>query len=126
MTSNKVTVNISIPQGSVLGCLLFSLYINDLASVSKVLKPVLFADDTTFVHSDFDYQRLVRDFTCELAKVNLWLIRNRLTLNVDKTVALLFTNRKGDTDQNIKLYISQSCIEFSSEINTLELSSMIV
>ena len=110
--SSSAVGNISIPQGSVLGCVLFSLYNNDLPSISNVLKPVLFADDTVFIHSDSNFNCLISNFNNELTKINLWLVRNKLTLSIDKTVSLIFSNRKQAIDSNNKLRIANSHVNF--------------
>ena len=74
-TSHAARTNISIPQGSVLGCNLFSLYFSDVAYVSEVLKPILFAEDTAFIGSDVRFiVRLCDRFNEELQKINAWLV----------------------------------------------------
>ena len=97
------TISIGIPQGSVLSCLLFSVYINDLSEVSPVLHNVLFADDTCFSLSDSDFTNLVRIFNEELDKVGNWLVTNRLSLNFQKTVAINFSLRNVITEPKLKI-----------------------
>ena len=80
---NNITCG--IPQGSILGPLLFLLYINDLANVSKVLFTILFADDSTLFISGDDPSDLVNAMNNEMIRVIEWLRANKLTLNIDKT-----------------------------------------
>ena len=82
--------------------------------ISNVLKPVLFADDTVFIHSDSNFYCLISNFNNELTKINLRLVRNRLTLNIDKTVSLIFSNRKQAIDSNNKLRIANSHVNFET------------
>ena len=83
-----------IPQGSILGHLLFIIYINDLPNASNLLKTFLFADDTSLFYSHKDPNQLIRVMNCELSKVSEWLKVNKLSLNVAKTNYILFRPRQ--------------------------------
>jgi len=87
-------INIGVPQGSVLGPVLFLIYINDMRECSTNLRYVHFADDTTAFHSHSDLQQLTSDVNADLGSLCTWLRCNRLSLNVNKTVYMMFTNRK--------------------------------
>ena len=93
-SSPDKTVNIGIPQGSILGPLLFIIYNNELPKVSKVLSTTLFADDTNFSISSNSYDNLVYTLNEELDKIENWTVANRLTINTSKTELLMFTNRQ--------------------------------
>jgi len=95
-SSDVCTVNIGIPQGSVLGPLLFILYINDMSSSSNVLNFVHFADDTTVFMRHDNVDELKRMVNVELAGVDTWLKINRLSLNISKTSYMFVTDRKVD------------------------------
>ena len=80
-----------MPQGSVLGPLLFLLYVNDLPDVSKKLTFYLFADDTLVYFDSPDLLNLQKTVNKELRKIlKKWLESNRLVLNIDKTNFVLF------------------------------------
>ena len=79
-----------VPRGSILGPLLFLLYINDIASVSSVLSSILFADDTTLFCSSKNLQELTAIVNNELGNIMQWLNANKLSLNIDKTNFMLF------------------------------------
>ena len=88
----------SITQGSILGPLLFILYINDLANVSNVLFPILFAHDTS-VYLEVDKESdLIKTLNEELAKLNIWLNANNLTINIAKSHYMVFHRGKRKSD----------------------------
>ena len=88
-----------VSQGSILGPLLFILYINDLANVSDVLFPILFADDTS-VYIEVDKESdLIKTLNEELAKLNIWLNANKLTINIAKSHYMVF--HRGRRKSNI-------------------------
>ena len=72
-------IKIGVPQGSILGALLFSIYINDLWNISNTLKCIMYADDTTiyFNTEDFQMDNLAKHITSELDIVDDWLKHNK-------------------------------------------------
>lgn len=101
-TSEKRYVNLGVPQGSVLGPLLFIIYINDLPKIIK--QPTfLFADDCTIVFNDKDRMTLEQDINEAIEKIIEWTTSNNLKLNFDKTNLMIFRNRVAQfSDINIK------------------------
>ena len=88
--SETLQIRCGVPQGSVLGPLLFLIYINDLPSVSKCLPFCLFADDTNIYFEASDLFTLQKVVNRELRHVKKWLDANKLALNVDKTNFIIF------------------------------------
>ena len=68
--SNLCTIGCGVPQGSILGPLLFLVYMNDICQTSNKLEFILFADDTSVFLSDDNIDSLISDFNAELANIN--------------------------------------------------------
>ena len=90
---NSETTLYGVPQGSVLGPLLFLLYVNDIANSSKHLSFYLFADDTSIIYANKNLHNLEQIVNSELSNVSDWLIANKLTLNFKKSNYVLVRPR---------------------------------
>ena len=88
--SDEKHITWGVPQGSILGPLLFLLYIYDICNVSDIHSPILFADDTNIFLKGKNIDELVQCMNCELNKVVIWLAANKLSLNIKKTHFMIF------------------------------------
>ena len=88
--SSLQNISHGVPQGSILGPLLFILYINDIVNCSDILKFILFADDTNLFYSNRDIVTLMSTLNAELHKLSNWFRANRLCLNVKKSNYISF------------------------------------
>ena len=99
-------IDVGVPQGSVLGPLLFILYINDLQYAS-VLESILYADDSNLFISGKDIRKTCAIINNELNKINSWFLANKLKLNIEKTSYMIFRTRNKRIDsQNINIHIA--------------------
>ena len=90
--SQTKPVHLGVPQGSILGPLLFLLYINDISNISVSLNSILFADDSTFYMTGDTPTETINKANLELQKFSDWCLANRITVNTSKTYYMLFTN----------------------------------
>ena len=117
--SDELQVTNGVPQGSVLGPLLFLIFINDLPNVSKLLQFYLFADDTNIYYESSDLLNIQTILNRELRKVRKWLDANRLALNIDKTNLVLFHSSPRKLTQTIVLKLGKSKIEQETHVRFL-------
>ena len=98
-------IEICVPQGKILGVLLFIVYINDIFElISEDNLIVSYADDTVLVSYDVTRSMVLKKLQRLLNKVNAWLIENALSLNVDKTVRVTFGNYIDSIPTNLEIH----------------------
>ena len=100
-TSGEKKVSCGVPQGSILGPLLFTMYINDMHKAFNECLVHHFADDTNLLFADSNPRNLQRTANKALKKLVEWLRANRLSLNVDKTEFIIFRPPKRSCERII-------------------------
>ena len=88
--SEKLVIKHGVPQGSVLGPLLFLIYINDLHKAILNSETYLFADDTNLLNISCNLKQLQKQMNADLKNLCLWLLANKISLNKTKTELIFF------------------------------------
>ena len=104
--SGLAEIKCGVPQGSVLGPLLFLLYINDLNQAIKFCKVHHFADDTNLLYLGKSIKKLNKLVNYDLKNLLYWLNANKISLNVKKTELVVFKSKRKQFDGEIKLKLS--------------------
>ena len=92
--SSLLQLNTGVPQGSILGPILFTIYINDLINASNYFKSVLFADDSIMYVSGDNINEIINVANGELLTIQNWISSNRLTINSEKSHYVIFNRNK--------------------------------
>ena len=80
--SGRKHITHGIPNGSILGPLLFIIYINDFSGDADLLFSILFADDTSVFIEGINYVKVIDILNQELKRIDMWLKVNKLTINI--------------------------------------------
>ena len=128
-SSSMKVLTTGVLQGSILGPLLFIIYMNDIHTISNNLNFILYADDTTltsplcsFTYGGYhDINRVSTLINSEITKISEWLSVNKMSLNANKMKFMIFHNyQKVMTDSDIpQLEINNTPIERATEFNFL-------
>ena len=87
--SRICSLKCGVPQGTIVGLLLFLIYIIDLRNCLTSCQPRIYADDIHIIHADVDVNSIQLNLNHDLGNLNKWLISNKLTLNTAKTEFML-------------------------------------
>ena len=99
--SSFINCSVGVPQSSVLGPLLFSVYVNDLPLACPEVETQMYADDTVILAHGRDRCEVTAKLTAAMGKIATWLSESCLTLNVSKTAFMYFYIRKNGNQPDI-------------------------
>ncbi len=92
--SDSNTITHGVPQGSILGPLLFLIYINDLCDVVELCGTSMYADDTAVFYLGSDVEEVRLCMQHDMQAISYWMYQNRLSLNVKKTKLMMIGSRQ--------------------------------
>ena len=113
--SESCQTKCGVPQGSILGPLLFLLYINDMCNVSKVVDFILFADDTNNFFSHKDFNLLSETLNSEMCKLTQWCRANKLSINFKISNFMVFRPRQKRQTLDLSIQIDNNKIDCVKE-----------
>jgi hypothetical protein len=117
--SDITSITCGVPQGSILGPLLFLLYINDLGSIFRNINTILFADDSNLIANGTSLLDLERKINSDIPLLINWLRTNRLSLNLKKTHIMVFGRGTKARDQHIEINIDGTTLDVVTETKFL-------
>ena len=113
--STYLNINTGVPQGSILGPILFLIYVNDINNCSN-LNILCFADDTTIYKSGSNIEDLICNVNIQLEFLYAWLCCNKLSLNINKTSYTIFRHQSNaHNNLNSSLLINHEVVKPSEE-----------
>ena len=122
VASSLLEILNGVPQGSILGPLLFLLYINDICSHTNLLS-ILFADDTALGAAGENLHELNIKINTEFHKICNYFRKNKLSLHPDKTKFIVFSSNQATIDSEFKIFISNSNLNYNDlTANRFEIS----
>ena len=118
MCSKTLTNRFGVPQGSNLDPLLFLIYINDLPSAVNSV-PRLFADDTCLLIHSPNTATLAENINSELANVHEWTVANKITVNPEKSLALIILPKITTSIPDIQLHFNNNSVTLKDSVKYL-------
>ena len=122
--SDASPITCGVPQGSILGPLLFLCYVNDMTiSISSECKLLLYADDSAILFSHKDPEVISRKLSSELESCSKWLVDNKLSLHLGKTECVLFGwRRKLRKVHNFEIDCTGHTVKAQSSVKYLDVN----
>lgn len=118
--SSFLNINCGVPQGSILGPLLFLFYINDIVAIDSGVDFIIYADDTSMIISDSNSEHLISKTNNVLLKLKTWCEKNSLHINASKSKAIIFQlHSRTQTTSSSVLKYGTDIIQYVEKVKTL-------
>ena len=117
--SSTLSIKHGVPQGSVLGPLLFLIYIIDLNNAIRYSTAYHFADDTNLLNINSSAKRIQKQVNIDLKLLYKWLLANKISLNCAKTEMIIFRKPKETINHTFKIYLNGHRLTLSPHIKYL-------
>ena len=124
-TSSKISVTYGVPQGSILGPILFNIYVNDMLQYITTCTLIQYADDTQFIHSGSleNLANIINDAEKTLADANEYFLKNGLMVNPNKTQCIFIGSRQllSHIPEDAVIHLGDTSIRPSTSVKNLGL-----
>lgn len=120
--SDPLQITTGVPQGTVLGPILFLIYINNIAYINNIDGHLIsYADDTVIIFTDTSWEAVYKKAEVGLDALRNFLSRSKLSLNIDKTKFLTFTATVADQPQKLDLKLhNKNCTKQNCQCPTIK------
>ena len=118
-TSSVKDLLYGVPQGSVLGPILFLLYINDITSVVEHCRTTMYADDTSIYYTSYHASNIQNALNKDLSKLRDWFDFNKLKLNISKSSFMIMKSGRNRRPADVNVFIGGKTIAQENEIKIL-------
>ncbi len=120
--SSELEIKCGVPQGSILGPLLFICYVNDIGRNCSMTTPFIYADDTALLAHGSSKEELEWKLQYDIDNLKTWFVKNKLSLNCKKTKSMLVCGRRSRLkDEGLDINIDGENVECVSEMKYLGL-----